>query len=557
MLDSAVGRPPIVAPGISIGIVGHRTDRIADDARVREAILGLIAEMKSSFSEEAVPKLRLVTALAEGADRIGAEAAREAGLAIDAVLPFPPEEYCADFETVQSREAFDALLEAADSVLTLDGAVKDRARAYDSAGLALLDNCDLLIAVWDGGPGRGRGGTRDVIDEALRRALPILTVSPDGRSTVLRIPKSTPRPTVHLEDVPCRDVDELPDLIREIVRLFDEGEPNWLSVSAPPTHGLMYAAYPALLKVAGVSSQRKRGENLQSEAPHTKSTLQTSFDWWDAAANGAAKAFRSAVIVNFSLAALAVVLASVSLLLGDAKWVLVAAEIAVICLLIANTWYASKQKWQERWLESREVAELLRVSILLRHVGIGRGVADSPTAPWSTRYVAAIARSVPPESIDLSHPALVAEGVVSEIASQADWNEANGRRMRLVAHRVGRFGEVLFAAVLILLVVWLALWFSEPHLAQASKYWLTALTAGLPAIASASYGIRIILDFEGAAQRASHLSDALRAALANWSRSSRDAASLQMVAVQSSEAMMGDVGSWRLLAEGRRLAVPG
>ena len=135
----------------------------------------------------------------------------------------------------------------------------------------------------------------------------------------------------------------------------------------------MYVAYPLLLKLVGVGRKKERPQDGRVDPPPQPLTpLHAAFEWWDSAANGAAKAFRSAVIVNFGLAALAVVLAVVSLLMGDAKWMFVAAEITTIGLLIANTWYATRQKWQERWLESREIAELLRVSILLRQVGIGR-----------------------------------------------------------------------------------------------------------------------------------------------------------------------------------------
>src|SRR3569833_2751343 len=97
-----------------------------------------------------------------------------------------------------------------------------------------------------------------------------------------------------------------------------------------------------------------------------------AFHWWDTAATRAAQAFRSAVIVNFSLAALAVVLSASSVLAGELKPVFVLAEIVTILLLLVNAMHAAKLQWQERWLESRQVAELLRVCDMLRGVGIGR-----------------------------------------------------------------------------------------------------------------------------------------------------------------------------------------
>ena len=51
-----------------------------------------------------------------------------------------------------------------------------RPRAYEAAGHLTLDNCDILLTVWDGKPGRGRGGTPEIIAEALERGVPVLHV---------------------------------------------------------------------------------------------------------------------------------------------------------------------------------------------------------------------------------------------------------------------------------------------------------------------------------------------------------------------------------------------
>ncbi len=53
----------------------------------------------------------------------------------------------------------------------------DDAAAYRAAGVATLDRSDLLIAIWDGGPSRGTGGTVDVIGTARARGMPVLRVS--------------------------------------------------------------------------------------------------------------------------------------------------------------------------------------------------------------------------------------------------------------------------------------------------------------------------------------------------------------------------------------------
>ena len=42
----------------------------------------------------------------------------------------------------------------------------------------LVRRCDLLIAIWDGLPPRGRGGTADVITEARRSGVPVVWIDP-------------------------------------------------------------------------------------------------------------------------------------------------------------------------------------------------------------------------------------------------------------------------------------------------------------------------------------------------------------------------------------------
>jgi hypothetical protein len=548
------GAAPRPAPGLTVAIVGHRPDRIQDSVQVKDSltkILRLAAEVLGNPAPGS-GRLRLVSALAEGADRLAAAAALEADVALDAVLPFSAEEYKRDFHQAASREEFHDLLRQAESVLVLDGAAGVRDQAYEAAGKALLDNCDLLMAVWDGQLGRGRGGTREVVEDAVRRGIPVVTVSPDGRAAGLRLQQGGGR--ARLEDVSEAPYAELPAVLESLLL---GPSPGGVAAGELPSPGWIYATYPLLLKLLGVGRKKraKAASPLDDEPP--ASPLHQAFLWWDAAAICAAQAFRSAVIVNFALAALAVMLAASSLIAGGAKWLFVVAEVATILLLLGNTWYAGRARWQERWLESRELAEMLRVCLMLRDVGIGRGMANSRGRGWTSSYALAMARSSRLATVDLSDPEAAAKQLVSEIAGQAAWNEATAKKMHQAGHRLGRIGEALFGLVLAAAIGWLILLLVDADAAERLKYALTAVTAGLPAVATASYGIRIILDFEGVATRASRMASALRAVLSDWQASPPSSASLQDFARRAAEVMLGDVAAWRLLAEGRRLAIPG
>lgn len=161
--------------GLRIGVTGHRT--IAAPARVREQVVRALDELAGPDGR-AVP-LVAVSSLAEGADRLVARAvlARPGGRLV-AILPMEPSVYAEDFIADGSQAEFEALATAADEVVIVptDPGDAGREAAYERAGLAVLDRCDVLLALWDGGPGRGRGGTAELVDEARRRGRKVVVV---------------------------------------------------------------------------------------------------------------------------------------------------------------------------------------------------------------------------------------------------------------------------------------------------------------------------------------------------------------------------------------------
>ncbi|MGN6693991.1 MAG: hypothetical protein ACTHN0_07425 [Aquihabitans sp.] len=146
-----------------VGVTGHRDLARPDDvAAAVDAVLDALA------ADGQV--LVAVSGLAEGADRIVAQRvlARPGGRLV-ALLPLDPADYVADFADVASVQEFTDLLAAADEYEVIRGAPSDdwtREAAYERAGHAMLDRSDVLLALWDGEPGRGRGGTAEMVFEA-------------------------------------------------------------------------------------------------------------------------------------------------------------------------------------------------------------------------------------------------------------------------------------------------------------------------------------------------------------------------------------------------------
>jgi CheY-like chemotaxis protein len=158
------GRIPIV-----VGITGHRALRAADEPAITAQVTSLFARLRRDCPHSPIV---LLTALAEGADRLVAHAALAAGARLLAVLPLEPADYEMDFATTASRDAFRALLSdprtdrivvipCLDPAARRDGDARNMQYLFD--GLFIARHSDVLIALWDGSAARGTGGTQQIV----------------------------------------------------------------------------------------------------------------------------------------------------------------------------------------------------------------------------------------------------------------------------------------------------------------------------------------------------------------------------------------------------------
>ncbi|HVA92971.1 MAG TPA: hypothetical protein VNL71_24390 [Chloroflexota bacterium] len=165
--------------GLCIGVTGHRT--LAEARTLERRVEQALRRLDRRFTAAGLPRpeLTIMSSLAEGADRLVARVVlRRPGARLLAILPLPPEQYQADFATAASKRAFDRLLGRAEQAL-IAPAAPSRETAYAGAGRAMLAHCGVLIALWDGLPGRGLGGTAELVAEARARAMPLLWIRTD------------------------------------------------------------------------------------------------------------------------------------------------------------------------------------------------------------------------------------------------------------------------------------------------------------------------------------------------------------------------------------------
>ncbi|MBA7569052.1 hypothetical protein ES708_10789 [subsurface metagenome] len=64
-------------------------------------------------------------------------------------------------------------------VLHVPGTEED---AYLAAGKRVVDLADVMIAVWNGQPAKGKGGTADIVAYAAANGVPVVLVNPIDRT---------------------------------------------------------------------------------------------------------------------------------------------------------------------------------------------------------------------------------------------------------------------------------------------------------------------------------------------------------------------------------------
>jgi hypothetical protein len=151
-----------------IGVTGHQH-------LPEESSTVLLLKVRDVI-ESVPPPLGVITALAAGADQLVAREVLRHGGTLHAIVP------AAGYESTLSgddRRAYGQLLAKADRVTHLDFPEPSE-QAYWAAGQETVNRCDLLIAIWDGKPARGLGGTGDVVRYARTAGKDVRIIWPSG-----------------------------------------------------------------------------------------------------------------------------------------------------------------------------------------------------------------------------------------------------------------------------------------------------------------------------------------------------------------------------------------
>ena len=154
-----------------VGVTGHRS--LPDPA-----LWSWVSDEIDRALASLTPPVVGVSGLAEGADQRFAECVLTGGGSLHAVLAF--EGFGDSLEGRDAQEAFADLVARADRVETISPRAT-REFSYLAEGERVLELSDVLVAVWNGEPARGTGGTAEVVAQAQAKGIPVCHIDTTTR----------------------------------------------------------------------------------------------------------------------------------------------------------------------------------------------------------------------------------------------------------------------------------------------------------------------------------------------------------------------------------------
>jgi len=439
--------------------------------------------MRQFFSEER-PCLRILTNLAAGADQIGAWTALESGpelsdvqVELVAVLPFPEEDYPGlpgkrqkEFRE-EEAESLRKLIDRPQmrQVIRLDGRYQADAplppddpanraaqhQAYRQASDMILQNADLLLAIYDPVASGRIAGTQELVGQALAQEIPVVAVLVSEHEARVAVYRTADRRPVDgivewgkscsLDDSVwreklCRRVSYLmcvPNLftpsketnvekkkrIRGLVetvmrlRLFFEEEPMHPACRCPIRSRVSRWVWGIMLAVATRFAAQDRFA-LAAEPPAEANddiTIAPYARFYERASDLAGaymRTYRGAFVLAFTLAGVAVaaavaLMASALLAHGQSPgWAILplgGLKLGVIIILLVLERTSRKARYQEHAADFRYLAELLRPMQWLAPVGTSAPIVElpahyaslDPRQSWMQWLFRAVTRSAP------------------------------------------------------------------------------------------------------------------------------------------------------------------
>ena len=533
--------------------------RAADLPTHRAHVRELFANLRRRYPST---PLRIVSALAEGADRLVAEVALEDGHELLVPLPLDPADYELDFpattaefhsilQRVPPQEVF--VLPRDDDSDTVRPTPRDqREKRYRAVGMFLAQQSHLLLALWDGQPTESTSGTAAVVRMKL-----------DGPSG---LPEAGLRPLDAEDGGPVYHIHAL-----------RAGEPESRALKKPewmfPQEGdeaLFHTLCSRIERFNREPLRRSIAASLPEAArallPDIESrsiggrTLAAAFAAADLLARHYQRITRMVLRLTLLSAALLALIFEIYAEVLPSR-ALPAAYLATFASLTLILLWQGRRDVQGRYLDYRALAEGLRVQFYWRLAGLHDSASSSylrkqaDELRWIREALRAAAALPPP---DTAHPELAIEHWVGgQAAYYAD--RAHSQRGRL--HHLERRSRFFLGAGLVATAFLVVFWDLLEQL-PTWHHWIVVLMGFAPIGAALweTYAERLGLRtqvnqyarFAGIFRRASRFAERLDS---HPGRHDRHHALIALLRELGREALMEN-GDWVLLLRERPIVLP-
>lgn len=151
---------------IVVGFTGHQDLSPATRTLIRACVRAELDKLAPVVG---------VTSLAAGSDQMFAECVVDMGGELRVIVPC--DGYENSFTSTDDLAKYRRLLAAATLITVLDHPIPSETAFWD-AGKKVVDQADVVFAVWDGRPAAGLGGTGDVVKYATDQRCDVVVVWP-------------------------------------------------------------------------------------------------------------------------------------------------------------------------------------------------------------------------------------------------------------------------------------------------------------------------------------------------------------------------------------------
>lgn len=308
----------------------------------------------------------------------------------------------------------------------------------------------------------------------------------------------------------------------------------------------------------------------------TAGSLLPRFAWANGIASRLSDLYRSGMVINFALGALAIVTGVLYLPLVDTsqKWIFAAIELVLLLAIVANTAWGQRARLHGRWLETRRVAEYLRHAPALFALGITRPSGAWPTglrSDWPEWYARTVIRQLglPSARIDKAYLRNAARALNEQfVIEQRDYHRAKAKRLHHAHHAIEHLAERLFVLAVLVVTTFLAGFGAaqggliEPELVNMSAKWFTVIAVALPTISGALAAIGYFGDFGRFADislMTAHSLDGLADRIEQFLQLPDERLTYRQLAAlarATDETTYAEIQAWQAVFSGKRMTVP-